>query len=169
MNLKRWSVLLLILFAGCIFTGCIFTGCNGNTPAERNDLIPQPAHKIPAGLKIQDMAGQSVALVFWQTWCKPCLREMPELARVDRQYSPRIRFYGIVSGTDEDVDDAKVKSLVERLGVGYPQVRDRDLRLSRGFKIDGTPTIVILGPGRSVLYRGHQLPDNWAVFTKRDG
>ena len=181
MNIKRWNLLPLILPAGCILTGCILTGCNGNTPAERNDLVPQAAHKVPTGLIIQDMAGrphdldsilgrgQSIALVFWQTWCKPCLREMPELARVDRQYSPRIRFYGIVSGTDEDVDDAKVKSLVERLGVGYPQVRDRDLRLSRGFKIDGTPTIVILGPGRSVLYRGHQLPDNWAVFTKRNG
>ena len=169
--MKRLIFLLLILCPGC----------GGNTPEERSVRNSSPALKTPAGLKFRDMAGkshdiesilgqgQSVALVFWQTWCKPCLREMPELARVDRQYSPRIRFYGIVSGTDEDVDDAKVKSLVERLGVGYPQVRDRDLRLSRGFKIDGTPTIVILGPGRSVLYRGHQLPDNWAVFTKRDG
>ena len=169
--MKRLIFLLLILCPGC----------GGNTPEERSVRNSSPALKTPAGLKFRDMAGkshdiesilgqgQSVALVFWQTWCKPCLREMPELARVDRQYSPRIRFYGIVSGADEDVDDAKVKSLVERLGVGYPQVRDRDLRLSRGFKIDGTPTIVILGPGRSVLYRGHQLPDNWAVFTKRDG
>ena len=170
MNMKRLIFLLLILCPSC----------GGNTPEERSVRNSSLALKTPAGLKFRDMAGkshdidsllgqeQSVALIFWQTWCKPCLREMPELARVDRQYSPRIRFYGIVSGSDEDVDDAKVKSLVERLGVGYPQVRDRDLRLSRGFKIDGTPTIVILGPGRSVLYRGHQLPDNWAVFTKRD-
>ena len=91
MNIKRWSLLPLILLAGCILTGC-----NGNTPAERNDLVPRAAHKVPTGLIIQDMAGrphdldsilgqgQSIALVFWQTWCKPCLREMPELARVDR-------------------------------------------------------------------------------------
>ena len=104
--MKRLIFLLLILCPGC----------GGNTPEERSVRNSSPALKTPAGLKFRDMAGkshdidsilgqgQSVALVFWQTWCKPCLREMPELARVDRQYSPRIRFYGIVSGADEDVD-----------------------------------------------------------------
>ena len=165
------SLLLLIL--------CI--GCNGNAPGERDALDRGQARKAPAGLKFQDMAGkphdidsllgqgQSVALIFWQTWCKPCLREMPDLARTDRRYSPRIRFYGIISGPDQDVDEAKVKKIVARLGVGYPQVRDRDLRLSRGFEVEGTPTIVILGPAGSILYRGHRLPDNWNAFAKQDG
>ena len=171
MNMKRLIFLLLILCPGC----------GGNTPEERSVRDSNPALKTPAGLKFQDMAGkshdvdtllrqgQSVALIFWQTWCKPCLREMPELVKADLQHSPRLSFYGIISGPDKDVDEARVKTIVGRFGVRYPQVRDRDLRLSKIFGVEGTPTIVILGSGGSVLYRGHRLPDNWAAFTKRDG
>ena len=171
MNMKRLIFLLLILCPGC----------GGNTPEERSVRDSNPALKTPAGLIFQDMAGkshdvdtllrqgQSVALIFWQTWCKPCLREMPDLVKANRRHSPRIRFYGIISGPDKDVDEAKVKKIVARLGVGYPQVRDRDLRLSRGFEVGGTPTIIILGPGGSILYRGHRPPDNWNAFAKQDG
>ena len=171
MSMKRLSLLLLIL--------C--TGCNGGSPEKRDTRAPGSARKTPVGLKFRDMAGkphdvdsllrqgQSVALIFWQTWCKPCLREMPELVKADLQHSPRLSFYGIISGPDKDVDEARVKTIVGRFGVRYPQVRDRDLRLSKIFGVEGTPTIVILGSGGSVLYRGHRLPDNWAVFTKRDG
>ena len=169
--MKRLIFLLLILCQGC----------GGNTPEKLNVRDSTPALKTPAGLKFQDMEGkphdidsllgqgQSVALVFWQTWCKPCLREMPDLVAADRRYSPRIRFYGIISGPDKDVDEAKVKNIVGRLGVRYPQVRDRNLRLSRSFGVEGTPTIIVLGAGGSILYRGHRLPDNWAAFTKRNG
>ncbi len=171
MLMKRLLLLLLILAPGC----------GGNAPEERDTPNPSPAGKAPGGLKFKDMAGKphdvdsllgqghSVALVFWQTWCKPCLREIPDLVKADRRYSPRLRFYGIISGPDKDVDEAKVKTIAGRFGVRYPQVRDRDLRLSKTFGVEGTPTIVILGSGGSVLYRGHRLPDNWAAFTKRDG
>ena len=156
-------------------------GCGGNAPEKRNTPNPSPAGKASGGLGFKDMGGKlhdvdsvlgqghAVALVFWQTWCKPCLREMPELVKADLQYSPRLSFYGIISGPDKDVDEAKVKKIVARLGVGYPQVRDRDLRLSRGFDVEGPPTIVILGPGGSILYRGHRPPDNWNAFAKQDG
>ena len=156
-------------------------GCGGNAPEKRNTPNPSPAGKASGGLGFKDMAGKlhdvdsvleqghAVALVFWQTWCKPCLREMPDLVKANRRHSPRIRFYGIISGPDKDVDEAKVKKIVARLGVGYPQVRDRDLRLSRGFEVGGTPTIIILGSGGSILYRGHRPPDNWNAFAKQDG
>ena len=169
--MKRLIFLLLIL--------C--TGCSGGSPEKRDTRAPGSAHKTPAGLKFRDMAGkshdidsllgqgQSVALIFWQTWCKPCLREMPALVKADLQYSPRLRFYGIISGPDEDVDEARVGKIVADLDVHYPQVRDRDLRLSRSFGVQGTPTIIILGHGGSVLYRGHRPPDNWNAFAKQDG
>ena len=171
MDMKRLIFLLLILCPGC----------GGNTPEERDVPKPAQAGKTPTGLTFKDMAGlphdvdnllgqgHSVALVFWQTWCKPCLREMPALVKADLQYSPRLRFYGIISGPDKDVDEARVGKIVADLGVHYPQVRDRDLRLSRSFGVQGTPTIIILGHGGSVLYRGHRPPDNWAAFIKRDG
>ena len=96
--MKRLIFLLLILAPGC----------GGSTPEKRDTLNPSPAGKAPGGLGFKDMAGKlhdvdsllgqghSVALVFWQTWCKPCLREMPELVKTARKYSPGPRFLGII-------------------------------------------------------------------------
>ena len=109
-------------------------GCGGNAPEKRNTPNPSPAGKASGGLGFKDMAGKlhdvdsvleqghAVALVFWQTWCKPCLREMPELVKADRKYSPGLRFYGIIAGPDKDVDEARVKTIVGRFGLRYPQV-----------------------------------------------
>lgn len=111
-------------------------------------------------------SGHNVVFVFWQTWCGPCKREAPHLAAAAREHASGLQFVGVVSGSDRDVDDAKVRKYVEKYALPYPQVRDRDLSLVREFEVKGTPTIVIVGPGHEILYRGSVPPDNWSVFER---
>ncbi len=111
-------------------------------------------------------SGRNVVLVFWQTWCGPCKREAPHLAEAARTHAEALRFVGVVSGTDRDVDDAKVRKYVDTYGLPYPQVRDRDLALVRRYEVKGTPTILILGPDRAILYRGAVPPDDWANYVR---
>jgi len=108
--------------------------------------------------------GRAVALIFWQTWCASCKREAPEAAKAARKYGHAIRFFGVVSGSDEYVDDDKVRSFVEKVGLPYPQVRDRELSITEYFQVKGTPTVIVLGKGMEILYRGHRLPDDWTAF-----
>jgi thiol-disulfide isomerase/thioredoxin len=113
-------------------------------------------------------SGRNVALIFWQTWCSSCKKEAPKLARAVREHGDEIRFFGIVSGPDRAVDDDKVRRVAREWNHPQPQIRDRDLSLTRRFKVRGTPVIVILGRDREILYRGYRLPKSWATYRGAD-
>ncbi len=118
------------------------------------------SHDVQASLR----AGRPVALVFWQSWCKSCLEEAPGLAAAARELDGRLQFVGVVPGPDASVDEAALDAAIARFELPYPQVRDRDLSLTRRFEIEGTPTIVVLGAGGQVVYRGHRAPEDWAAL-----
>ena len=108
--------------------------------------------------------GENIALVFWQTWCVPCIREMPNLVTASRANRGAIRFFGVISGTDEDINNKKVEQIVKKFQVPYPQIRDRALQLTKKYKVKGTPTIIVLGQKQSILYAGHRPPKDWAKY-----
>lgn len=109
--------------------------------------------------------GQRVVLVFWQTWCGPCKREAPELAKASLEFSDQLKFFGVVAGSDKDVNDDKVRAYVAKYKLPYAQIRDRDLTLVKQYEVKATPTILVLGEGRELLYRSHHLPKAWTTFT----
>ena len=142
-------------------------------PPIRAHELPTPAawvvtdrtgvcHDLDADLA----AGRPVALIFWQTWCASCLRETPVLASASRAFGDRIRFFGVIPGPDAVVDESEITRTVDSFDIPYPQLRDRDLSLTRLFDVQGTPTILVLGPDKRVLYRGHAPPEDWASLTQ---
>ena len=57
-------------------------------------------------------------LNFWEPWCGPCVREMPDLQKLAETYADRgFRILGVYStpGMEEDVD-----AVLESTGVTYP-------------------------------------------------
>ena len=119
------------------------------------DLAGDP-HSIAEGLA----RGNRVAVVFWQSWCAPCIAEAPHLAEAHRGI-PDLEVLGVVSGPDAAVDEDEVARTVFELGLPYPSVRDRTLELTDALEVKGTPTIVVVGEGGRVLFRGHRAPEDW--------
>lgn len=154
----------------CLFLAALPLACAG--PAERTTsmkvslpttrLVVSDMDGNTADLSRTMEAGKPVALVFWQTWCASCLAEAPELVEAARMYGDEIAFFGVVPGPDDTVDDGKVREVAGRLGLSYPQIRDRDLALTRRFSVEGTPTILVLESEGKLLYRGHRVPDDWS-------
>lgn len=147
----------------------IFAGCAG-APAPREPAAPISLAVTAMDGSVVDLdaalaRGETVALVFWQTWCESCKSEAPAVAEAARTHGSRIRFVGVVPGKDETVDDAEVRKVTASWAYdAFPQVRDRDLGLSREFDIRGTPTILVLGKGRRVLFSGHRAPKDWTTL-----
>jgi len=154
MHLREWFLVVALVVSGCASAEV------APAPA-RTDLkvvdTDGGAHDLDAALA----RGEAVALVFWQTWCPSCAGEAPAIVEAQREHADRIRFFGVVPGRDADVDEAEVARVRAAWGYAFPQVRDRDMSLTRRFGVQGTPSIVVLGAGGAVRYSGHRPPEDW--------
>ncbi|MGE0710623.1 MAG: TlpA family protein disulfide reductase [Planctomycetota bacterium] len=148
--------LLLLLLSGC----AAGPGTPERAPAELRlagtDTDGQ-ARDYDAALA----RGESVALVFWQTWCESCRDEAPLVAAAARAERGRIHFVGVVPGAAARVDPAEVARVRAAWGYAFPQLRDPELTISRALGVHGTPTIVVVGQDRLVRFSGHRAPEDW--------
>lgn len=72
--------------------------------------------------------GKDVVLVdFWATFCKPCLRAMPELDALYRSRKAR-GFVVLGVSVDGPGSSADVQAVVSRLGVSFPILLDQESR-----------------------------------------
>lgn len=71
---------------------------------------------------------------------------------------------GVVSGPDDAVDELELGAAIFEHRLTYPQVRDRDLVLTRLFEVSAVPTVVVLDADGQVAYREHRLPADWDAF-----
>jgi thiol-disulfide isomerase/thioredoxin len=99
---------------------------------------------------LADDLGKVVVLNVWASWCAPCRAEAPMLATLSKELEPQgVSFIGLDT---RDSDDA-ARAFVERQGIEYPNVIDRDGRLQLLFGDSLPPqaipsTIVIDPQGR---------------------
>jgi thiol-disulfide isomerase/thioredoxin len=56
-----------------------------------------------ATFKLSSLRGKVVLVDLWATWCEPCKRALPELAKLQRSYAPR-GFDVVAVALDEDVE-----------------------------------------------------------------
>jgi thiol-disulfide isomerase/thioredoxin len=153
------GVMVLVWVAGCASA----PDGGERLPPEARLRLPDTAgreHDVDAALG----RGETVALVAWQTWCPSCRGEAPEVVEAARRHGDAIRFFGLVPGKPGTVDDREVEATAAAWGYAFPQLRDRDLAACRALGIEGTPTIVVLGPDRAVRYRGHRSPADWGAL-----
>jgi cytochrome c biogenesis protein CcmG, thiol:disulfide interchange protein DsbE len=79
------------------------TGCDrGNHPGQIGKIAPEFA--LNDGTQSVDLAklrGHVVVLVFWATWCGPCIQELPSLTAM-QQALPQVNV--VTVSADEDAD-----------------------------------------------------------------
>jgi thiol-disulfide isomerase/thioredoxin len=80
--------------AGALLAFMLFNG-RGAPPAmlmpTLNRAAPDFAYVDATGAsrRLSDLKGDVVLINFWATWCAPCRREMPLLAKMQREYEPK--------------------------------------------------------------------------------
>ena len=105
---------VLALGAG-LYAFMLFNG-RGAPPAmlmpTLNRAAPDIAYVDSSGdaRRLSELKGDVVLINFWATWCAPCRREMPLLAKMQREYQPR-RFQVLYLSLEEpDVLDGFLKA-----------------------------------------------------------
>lgn len=105
-----------------LFIGGLFGATQldlGSSVLREGDSVPNIVLQNLAGerVSLEDLAGQTVVLNFWATWCPPCRREMPLLDDINRAYKDRgVTVIGIDVGEPAEV----VKRYIDSIGVTYP-------------------------------------------------
>jgi len=66
-------------------------------------------------VKLSEFRGKPVVLVFWATWCAPCLEEVPNLIKLREAVPPEK--LAIIGLSREPAD--KIKPFAEKYGISY--------------------------------------------------
>lgn len=100
-------------------------------------------------VRLSGLTGSPTVINLWASWCEPCRKELPLLAKAHREYGERVRFIGI------DVADTAPESalrLAQESGVTYPQLVDRGGRTRAPLRYVGLPqTVFVDEQGRMVF------------------
>jgi thiol-disulfide isomerase/thioredoxin len=63
---------------------------------------------------LAESRGRPVVLNFWATWCPPCVKEMPELARFYAEASARVAFVSVSVDHPDTVEKRVIPFLKEK-------------------------------------------------------
>ncbi len=92
-------------------------------------------------------------LVFWETWCPHCRREVPKLQTVADQYADRgLQVLG-VSRLSRGGTEEKMMAFLDDNNLEFPMARD-DGTISAHFGVAGIPAVAVVKSGK-VVWRGH--------------
>lgn len=101
----------------------------------------------------------AVLLVFWATWCPPCLAEIPALAKLHAEFGDRgVAIVAVAS--DAKMED--VKTFVRKRTIPYTVVHDAEEdAVARAYGVQSIPSTVLIGNSGTILnvwqgWRGQQ-------------
>ena len=97
--------------------------------------------KTPAGQKVQlaDFRGKVVLLDFWGTWCKPCLKKLPELKKLHSALQGKdFAIVGVALDESNELADFLKKNKLP-----WENIAD-DNSICTKFKVDAFPTILLI-------------------------
>jgi cytochrome c biogenesis protein CcmG, thiol:disulfide interchange protein DsbE len=140
---------------------CAVPACQGKpdaAPGSASAFIGQPAPALAGktidgdAISLADLRGQVVLVNVWATWCKPCTKELPELAKLHRELSEQgFSVLGVSVDKRQLLD--KVRTEVLRFELGYPTLFDPESRAITPWKVHGYPTSVLVGRDGTIRWR----------------
>lgn len=121
----------------------LFTGCEEKQPI--SGKVPTVSFKTYSGESFT-LAGDDkdvTLLVFWATWCQPCLMEMPTLVKLHEKYHGRN--FRVLSVNVDDPEGQKVKAISREFGITYPVLIGSEDIMKQFGGIVALPTAFLIG------------------------
>jgi len=106
-------------------------------------------------LKTRSLAGHPAIVTFWASWCGPCQKEMPALAKLYDTYKDK----GLqVVGISVDTDEGKLRAWLGAHAMPFPIARDPGGKLLDTFTNRGLPTTLWVKKDGSIRLRTTGVP-----------
>jgi thiol-disulfide isomerase/thioredoxin len=105
-------------------------------------------------LKVSAKSGKVTLLVFWGSWCGPCMKLVPHEAAIAKKYEGRpFQLYGVNGGDERKV--AKKTALDKQMT--WPTFYGGRIRggLAAIWNVDAWPAVYVVDPDGVIRYKGH--------------
>lgn len=117
------------------------------TPEKAPRAVPAVAFSDGAGKRhlLAEFKGRYVLLNLWATWCQPCVRELPALARLQAAMPPgRLKVVAVNVGRANAKETAAFLKAHHAAGLGV--YLDTNVAMMRAFRAYGLPLSVLIDP-----------------------
>lgn len=84
--------------------------------------------------------GRPVLVVFWASWCGPCVREAPAL----EHFAQSVVGHGRIVGVDWSDSLSGARSFIRRYSWTFPNERDAEGAVGSRYRLTGLPTTFVL-------------------------
>ena len=116
-------------------------------------------------VKLADFASAKVIMLnYWEPWCPPCIRELPELEKLYEAYKDKgLVIVGVFESTDMDAD---ARQLISQNGLTYPIVRYEDAL--KNYSASAVPTTLFVDASGNLLAKevvGANDYDGWKALV----
>ncbi|MEJ2059138.1 MAG: TlpA disulfide reductase family protein [Gammaproteobacteria bacterium] len=103
-------------------------------------------------MSLADLRGRPVLVNFWATTCPGCIKEMPELVKLYRKFSPQgLEIIGVSMSYDPP-DQVRAMQALRKLP--YLLTMDTDDKIAKAFgEIRLTPTSFLIAPDGTIVYQ----------------
>lgn len=116
---------------------------------------------------LDDFKGKYVYIDIWATWCKPCLREIPALKKIEKSYLDKnIEFVSISVDNKKDYD--KWTAFVKEENLGGTQLYATNSFKSsfiKRYNVQGIPRFILIDPKGNIVDKDAPRPSNKALIT----
>lgn len=95
-------------------------------------------------LSLADFKGKTTLLVFWGTWCRPCMKLVPHERELAERFASR-KFSILSVNCNDEIDDAKAAA--EKHGMTWPILQnelDSGATITQEWKVLGFPTLYLI-------------------------
>lgn len=152
--LRVTTILLLLLWSQAV-------PASPGRGVEVGEAMPDIAMPTFAGDTISrsSVAGKPVLLVFWNTWCPTCLRELPQIGKLAEKFSPKeLTVVAINTGLNDS--ESKARAFWKKHGYRFPVGFDHTFGIGQAFGIRGVPTVILVDAKGILRYKSTLPPDN---------
>ena len=139
MQKLAWTMLL--------FLTMIVVSCDSGKDETNGATTAKP--DLETAFQLEAYRGQVLVVDFWATWCRPCINEIPEYNRIQRQFkkdSVKIIGLTMASGTAEEV-----QPYIDKYNIEYTVAMGTTALAAQFGGIQAFPTTFVLDKDLKVI------------------
>ncbi|HEX3049459.1 MAG TPA: thioredoxin-like domain-containing protein [Aggregatilineaceae bacterium] len=98
-------------------------------------------------IKMAELRGKIVLLDFWTYGCINCIHVIPDLKRLEAEYSNELVVIGVHSAKfDNEGETENIRRIVRRYEVAHPVVNDNQFEIWNSYGVQAWPTFMLIDP-----------------------